>query len=164
MQNTSEIWEERPRSALFNHGGRRRHPVVAFSVPPILRRGMVHDNQPRSSNTKHMQQVSQHSYALWVHRVCYYHVTATLDGQAFENLPQILFTSRALNKVVFEAIDPFIMAPKSMSNTHKVFHGIHMQWKCIWLADTMWPMFSLANLYKSSIELWLLPFKEKTIV
>jgi hypothetical protein len=57
--------------------------------------------------------------------MCYYHVTAALVGQAFENLPQILCTSCALNNVVFEAIDPFNVAPKSISNTQKVFHSIY---------------------------------------
>ena len=58
--------------------------------------------------------------------MCYYHVTAALVVRnAFENLPQILFTSCALNNVVFEAIDPFNVAPKSISNTQKVFHSIY---------------------------------------
>ena len=36
---------------------------------------------------------------------------------------------------LFEAIDPFNMAPRSISNTHKVLHNLHMHSQCMWMCS-----------------------------
>ena len=37
------------------------------------------------------------------------------------------------HSVVIEAMDPFKLAPTSMSNTCKLCHHLHMLWMCMWI-------------------------------
>ena len=77
--------------------------------------------------------ICYYSMCIWM---CPYHVTLTLIGQACGSwlVESWVYPKDKLEcSAMVEAMDPFKMAPTSISDTYKVFHHPHLLWMCTWM-------------------------------